>query len=92
VLNPEQTAWKELPPIEDSHFVFSFLATRGGVFYVGSEKGRVYRSQDFGETWKQMVEFPTNIGAYAVHEDALGSVWLGKDFVAPHHYSLWRLA
>jgi hypothetical protein len=89
---PDFSGWEELPLVDDSHFVFSFLVASDKSFFVGSEKGRVYRSTDRGRSWKLVVQFPTNIGAYAIHEDRAGRIWIGKDYVAPVHPSLWRLS
>lgn len=83
-------AWKELGLIDDSHFVFSFLAAKDGSYYVGSEKGRVYRSTDGAATWQKKATFPTNIGAEALYQEASGSIWLGKDSIAPKDFGLWR--
>jgi hypothetical protein len=89
--NPDFTAWEELPPVDDSHFLFSFLVTREKVFFAGSEKGKIYRSENFGRSWELVTQFTTNIGAYALHEDGEGRIWVGKDFVPPSECSLWRL-
>lgn len=91
VSDPGLTRWEELPPIDESHFVFSFEVTRGNIFYVGSEKGRVYRSTDYGMTWEVAARFETNIGAYAIHQSETGRIWIGKDFVSPSEFSLWQL-
>ena len=91
LLSEDGTNWEELPEIDNSHYVFSFIASKDGTFYVGSEKGKVYRSKDFGRTWEIITEFSTNIGAYALHEDASGRVWIGKDYVSPDQYSLWKI-
>ncbi len=88
---PDFSAWEELPEVGDSHFLFSFLVTRRGVFYAGSEKGKIFKSDDLGLTWETLTRFPTNIGAQALFEDGLGRIWVGKDFAAPSSYSLWRL-
>lgn len=90
--SPDFMTWEELPAIADSHFIFSFLVTNAKYFYVGSEKGRIYRSIDFGRHWDEVTQFSTNIGAYALHEDETGRVWIGKDFVPPAERSLWRIA
>lgn len=91
VSSPDFSSWEELPPIEDSHFVFSFHVAQDGMFYIGSEKGRVYRSKDRARSWQRLTEFDTNIGAYAFFEDSQNRIWLGKDFVPPSDFSLWRL-
>ncbi len=92
VATPDSDQWDELPPIDDSHFIFSFEVLRNGSFLIGSEKGRIYHSGNHGRTWNILSQFQTNIGAYAIYEDSLGRVWIGKDFVPPDHFSLWCLA
>ncbi len=91
VSSPDFQTWEELPPIEDIHFIFSFLVSKDFTFYAGTEKGRVYRSQDRGKTWRRIAQFQTNIGAYTIHEDTIGRIWLGKDYVDSVDFSLWRL-
>ena len=83
-------SWKELPLIDDSHFVFAFWPARDGSFYVGSEKGRVYRSIDEGRTWQRKATFSTNVGAQAFYEDDEGTLWIGKDSVSSLDSGLWR--
>ncbi|MEZ4704425.1 MAG: sialidase family protein [Bdellovibrionota bacterium] len=87
----EGDQWAQLPEVQDSHFIFDFYVDRLGVFYAGSEKGKLLSSDDQGHTWKELAAFDTNIGAQAMHEDDQGTLWIGKDFVTPDHYSLWKV-
>ena len=91
VLNEETQEWDEMPPILDSHFIFSFFVSREQVFYAGSEKGLVLSSKDFGKSWEILERFTTNIGAQAIYQDENSNLWFGKDFVEPNHHSLWTL-
>lgn len=83
--------WQELPPVRESHFLFSFYVNPNFTFYAGSEKGEVLCSKDFANTWEVVEKFGTNIGAYAIFQDRKKNLWFGKDFVEPHHQSLWTL-
>ena len=84
------TTWTELPPVVDSHFIFSFYVTNDSTFYAGSEKGMFLRSKDYGQTWEKLAKFATNIGAYTIYPHG-NQIWLGKDFVQPNHTSLWSM-
>jgi len=88
---PGWDGWEELSPVNGSQFVFSFLVASDGSFFLGSEKGQVLRSEDAGLSWKVAAQFGSNVGAYALHQDESGRIWIGKDYVAPSEYSLWRL-
>ncbi len=90
VLDPASNRWIEKPAIDDIHFVFSFQYIADSTLLVGTEKGRIYESNDLGETWNKLVEFPTNVGSYVIFRDKEDRRWFGKDFVAPDHRSLWR--
>ncbi|MFH1018296.1 MAG: hypothetical protein V1798_08965 [Pseudomonadota bacterium] len=85
------SGWEQLPEIGNSSFLYSFLVTRRNVFYAGSDKGRIFRSDDLGLSWEATTRFPTNVGAYALFEDGHGRIWVGKDFAVPSAYSLWQL-
>ncbi|MCC7460088.1 MAG: exo-alpha-sialidase [Proteobacteria bacterium] len=90
VTDSEGKNWNELPEVLDSHFLFSFYVAPDSTFYAGSEKGMFLRSKDLGATWEKLARFPTNIGAYAIHQHN-GKIWLGKDFVEPDFTSLWTV-
>ena len=90
VTDSEGKNWNELPPVLDSHFLFSFYVAPDSTFFAGSEKGMFLRSKDYGASWEKMAKFATNIGAYAIHPHG-SQLWLGKDFVQPNHTSLWSM-
>jgi photosystem II stability/assembly factor-like uncharacterized protein len=90
VTDKDMRKWSELPEVLDSHFIFSFYVSSDSTFYAGSEKGMFLRSKDFGNTWEKLARFPTNIGAYVIHQHN-GKIWLGKDFVEPDFASLWTV-